>query len=393
MDNSNGKAKQNAEWSARYDSFFAVDGEITTPVATIDRNLSERYFNVGVEDGMAGQKNAGMLDQVRQSASSFQSITSSKLMGMLKKLDEKMARLREEVAHLREETERVDRYRQLVRANQKYLPKLFMKYSAILYGAVGLFLLVADASLSWQVAGRIFDSLPKAGRILIPFISIGLSLLSFYVKVFYDQVIGVPDGVSRIRYKEIRQLTGDRSDWRLIAEQFFKLLFNLAVFGAVLLIFVFLAYSRLSAIDGKNVMMANNINAKWLFILINVFMPLVAGICFSIAQKTLINRKALIGLDAEIEGKRQILEQRSQEIARVEQDHAELDAILHEWVLKQDFVSQYANHFILAYDQGFQKGFSSPDDQDRGMSLVLRVDAYRNRMFARKIRSILNTMP
>lgn len=360
--------------------------EVFAELSTTDQNIASHYYQAGESDGVFGNLRTTVSHLTKQHAVSFQKLVLGRLSGNVSGKDEKMERFRNENALLDEEIRRLERYRLLTQANSKYLPKFFMGGSIWLYVIVGLLLVAADISLSWVLAVDMFDlkqnEVFKAGVI-----SVGITMLTIFVKLYYDQYIGIPDGVSRIRYKEIRKLTGDQRDWRLTGEMFLKILFNSLILTAVILIFYFLANTRL-AVTSEMALIRNNPDAKWLFVLINLFMPVVGGICFSIAQKIHLNRKALLGLGSTIAEKKAEQEAIGSAINQLTIQQGELNLILEEWVKTNLFVDYYQGQYEHSYNQGFQQGYSSPDGQDNSLSLMKRVELYRSRHFARKMRTL-----
>jgi len=278
------------------------------------RNASKRYWGMGKSDGAIH----------RDSTSTISSLAikdSEMLHAMaLEELEGRQASMRQEIKDteghisklMREVKERTE-YLHLMLTSSRYSSNSFAWGMAVVYLACGLIILFSDFVLALQLITTGFNEFvnmdyPISDLFYDPLgvffanwqvilTSLGIATITVYIKVFYDDYLAVSDGTGQLRLRKVLREMGESQErpfWWLAIELALKTILRLGILASVLYLLYVLAEFRFQALmileDTVDVNNPMNQAAKKLFLWMTLVFPIVAGVCFSLAVKIILNR-------------------------------------------------------------------------------------------------------
>jgi len=377
-----------SHYQTAYKIFSTLEnGSLTDSVGTIEVQMKESFYVKGKQDGILGKKSDKVGEEAKLNAETLQQITISTISKRIGLAIERINYLKKQDSEQSLELSSRQEYKMLLETDKAYLPRMFRRHYAKFYFIIASVLLIADILLSYQLAPDMF-SLPENDDWLKYPISLALALIAFFVKVFYDNYIGFPDGSLRMRYKKISLQLNDGNNGWLNTELILKVIFNLAVLTALIFSFYFLGQSRFVILQKDDADLATA-DIKWLFILLNILLPVISGILFSISHRTFMNIKSLQEINSELEVFNSSIQSVKNELGLMESEKCELETYLQSWVQTIGFVDQFAIVFNSSYWEGYKEGYLNPQDVSSGDDLITIVQKMRNRLMHRQENNII----
>jgi hypothetical protein len=385
---------------------------LTIPEIEEDFKLSREYMlRSGFNDGVLGvtaTKDNEIKTIAESRAQRIYDLSQIKLQGKLK---EKETELRE-MEEIKERDELHDKqqheyYNHLI-YHFRYHPRSFSITLACLYFIIAIALVFADFPLAKKLIGEglfSFDDPSKAKRDVY-ITAIGISLCSIYIKIFYDEYIGGQYGqnlISKLKFLHLfnkkQQLDdhGDLGQQQQIAVKHGNLRKHAAkvfILAITLCALVILGIYRAKTVGGIHAAIATEQQISYIippglesltFITITLLFPIISGVCLSLsltAQQNILRlKKARKDCKISLEKYTQSLK----ELTRIKKEHADVQSEVDKWDDPDEQIKKYTIIFTSYYNQAFNIGLTQPDHYSKNQSFFKKVEAWRERIVARKI--------
>lgn len=227
--------------------------------------------------------------------------------------------------------------------------------------------------------------------------SLGIALLSIYIKIFYDEYIGPADGNSQIRAKwivdNIAEDTASKSKVKtwLYIEMGLKFLIRCIILGTTLYLLYLLAQLRFYAevsLDPQGVFALHKETRTTVFLLTLLF-PVVAGICFSLGIKVWQNRKSFKRSKNELNLAKTLLDNAITKYQLSEKQLTNAQKTFMDWITPDSFLADTKRYLIASYKNGYWIDYVNPDHNDIITDIVERMADFRNKNTARRHYSLL----
>jgi len=249
----------------------------------------------------------------------------------------------------------------------------------------------------------------------------GIAFCTIYIKIFYDDFIGVPlenlikkaSESPRADYEEIypagtedaskepsakvdedeeeasikkKQIT-DRFNrlwwWRF----FVKLTVLLVLFSTILV----LGYFRYSVITSPRIADISPAAIFLTYSLLTLIFPIISGICASLSLNSFHNwREMRKAAKEKVAAEKAALD--ASDLLRVKEKEKESNKSFLEWLSKEETIGQLTNYLIYCYKSGYQFGYLYPE-WICGGDLFTRAEALRHRNFTDPEISIIGGSP
>lgn len=303
--------------------------------------------------------------------------------------------------------------------------KKFHIFLGALYLFVGVCLIVADVPLSLGVTRKVFD---VKGHLYEYFLVVGVILLSFYIKVYYDEYLAFPVEKAVMFFK-LKNLHGTEKIFdivRVTTSSFLRFIVKtsllLTCLGTIWLLGVArhkihiyeIVKNEQSPLNKKknlpwsaNVLQKNttqtgealkkmliNIHqseeVKLSYILLSILFPFIGGVLFSLGTDQIKNVKELKLCEKKLEQEMEKYSQQKQRENVLVQKKEIAEGYI-EWMKdNNEFGSEYLEHFKFCYQYGFEKGVMvtnksldqySIADSIRQSKLMTELRALQNKLF------------
>jgi hypothetical protein len=357
-----------------------------------DHAIWHKYHLLGVEQGRQGAEDRNIQKLAEVDARHLQEMAIAEMTGFERLISEEETKTRVQCEEVKSDHGRAVNYLEFLKNNQRCVPSLYNDRIAQYYLYVGLILFLTDLFLSWLFVDAIFSLRENSEFYLRLVLTTGLGFLTFYIKVFCDYFLGVGDGMGRFRYKELVRFIGDKNTWRIDLSMFLKGFFSFLVFAAVISIFALLAQTRYDSFIKEHTELSSSVWVKWLFVSISIFLPIVAGIFFSLAQKIANNSSGLDeAIEEEIEIKKKLADYHYQ-INLCRQYLTVITGYRERWLSHGEFLLQTITWYSHAYEQGYKDGLIHPETSEKYTDPIAAMEVLRNKMMVRKSVSALNQL-
>jgi len=317
-------------------------------------------------------------------------------------------------------------YEKLKRAYQ-YNPRQFSLVLGCIYGFVALVLVLADIPLALELTrdgfnlkmdldnaiGDLFQFGTPDGffhffRVLtsnweVFFLATGVAFCTIYIKIFYDDFIGVP--LENLLKKASEPPTTDYEEWNLrkterpanngvadipteaftdkkqITARFNRLWWCRFVVKLFILLTLLFTIGVLGTFRYQ-VIVANGIapptyTTLFTFCLMTMIFPIISGICASLSLSSFHNWYARLKAAIQNALARKTLIRATDEF-RVKLEEEERNSGFINWLADPETIDQLRNYLIRCYESGFKFGYLYPE-WTYGGDLFTRAEALRNR--------------
>jgi hypothetical protein len=318
-------------------------------------------------------------------------------------------------------------YEKLNRAYQ-YNHKQFSLPLGIIYGVIAVLLVVADIPLALDLTRRGFDlktdlnnpigdlfSLTADEGFIFHFFKVlmgnwevvllatGIALCTIYVKIFYDDYLGIPlenlikkaSESPRAEYEEIKQAENGEDealeesatameapiDKKKISDNFSRLWWvrfsvKLGVLLTLLLTIVVLGGFRYYVVTSETVTAPGWITF-FTYLFLTLIFPIISGICASLSLSNLHNWAERRDAEKESSQARQEVLKATDEF-REKKEEKERNSGFIEWLDSKETIPLLTEYLIRCYESGYKFGYLYPE-WTFGGDLFTRAEAMRNR--------------
>jgi len=349
-----------------------VDADKLTNAIYNFQHYEKRLFETyGIYDGIKGvkDKNIGSSSKVRASfiVEHSRSILAGRIQGLESEFKLKTTQIEEIAEKIKEEKDFNDEINELNRTEHRN----FSYWICVFYIIIGFFMMIADFPISLGIS-KYFIELPiesldasfldkiKNPEILL--FSLGITLLSIYYKILYDEYINISPFRRRFRKEQLDKL-GQLGD-RFYA--FLRLSIKLGILVAVIYLLYHIGEMR-NALNPLSITPSDSIKSfvteqqvfyfKLVsFIGVTILLPLLSGICLSVGFTVGSNRGNLKESNNRLrrleESKRNI----EVEKTKTETTKDMLECLRKEWDHKEIKLADLQQLFVNAYYQGYRQG-------------------------------------
>lgn len=278
------------------------------------RDASKRYWGMGKSDGVIHRDSTPSISSLAvKDAELLHAMAVEELEGRQASMKQEIRDTEGHISKLIREVKECTEYLHLMLTSSRYSSNSFAWGMAVVYLACGLIILFSDFVLALQLITTGFNEFvnmdyPISDLFYDPLgvffanwqvilTSLGIATITVYIKVFYDDYLAVSDGTGQLRLRKVLREMGESQErpfWWLAVELALKTVLRLGILASVLYLLYVLAEFRFQAlmILEDNVEVDNPMNqaAKKLFLWMTLVFPIVAGVCFSLAVKIILNR-------------------------------------------------------------------------------------------------------
>jgi hypothetical protein len=420
-----------------FDNLDLSQGDNTlVPIAlkNLFDTLAKQFYNLGKQKGRLGNDDSLTIEALAHSeASLFHERVKAEVQGKVEALEIDAEFDEEHCKKMKQNYFLQKRYYDAFLNEKMSNPNSFSWLLAGVYLLAGCILLFADCVLTLNLIRIAFDfdvppeekfQLMKLGTeptwpILkhnwqVIFTSLGIALLSLYIKIFYDEYIGVTDGNEQLRRKHIidivnheKQMNQKESGEKDVIEQNlqkeinFKFRVRLIILLSTIILLGLLAALRYYAeieqakiIDSnaQSVFELHPITGLAIFMLTLLF-PIVAGICFSLTLKVKQNTNGYTESDASLKEAKKMFDHSFEKHLQSQKRMLHAKATLDNWIKNIDFLTNTKQYMISHYKTGYSIDYVNAD-QDAALitDIVERMTQFRNKVAARKHYTHLNNL-
>lgn len=236
----------------------------------------------------------------------------------------------------------------------------------------------------------------------VVFLATGIALCTIYIKIFYDDYIGIPlenlikkaSESPRADYEEVKQAEGDDDstgefvagketpvDKKKISDKFSRLWWvrffvKLSVLLILLSTIAVLGGFRYYVVTTDSVTAAPGITF-FTYLFLTLIFPIISGICASLSLSNLHNWAEKRKAEKEnSEARKEVL--RATDEFRVKEEEMERNSGFIKWLEEDKTIQLLTDYLISSYQSGYKFGYLHPE-WTFGGDLFTRAEALRNR--------------
>lgn len=359
---------------------------------------------LGEEDGRVGQKPTAVVEIALNKATQWQALIEAVFRSRLAGAKQKVQDLEELFNLAKADYESQKSYQEELQQAYRWNYKRFSRPMGLFYITISLLLILADMPLSMQLTAEGFDLTPGSFQAIV--LSIGIVLVTIFIKVYYDEYFGRPleKSVTQFKRKNLPGLqpptdSSDHKDnsiqhdnskqkdypdsdltwirrvwaWRLIVKT--GILFAIIGTFTVLGYFRFKVFREAWLDQGIATETAAEKAAEFdaafgtpaliSFILVTLLFPIVGGVFASLGLDRIQNARQLKRSRAKVQTYARTREKALGQLMKANHTKENYDSYM-TWCKKEqgDFIPNYTKYFFSCYLHGYEKGAREhlPDD-------------------------------
>lgn len=328
---------------------------------------------MGEADGKIGQNPRSMQEICLQKALQWQGFLNAAFRNKHDDVKAKWEECKERLdTAIKKRNEDIS-YQNEIEKRYRFNARKFKRLSGILYVLLAITLLIADFPLSLQVTHHGFGISNKDLFLGIinhnTLLALGIVLITFYIKVYYDEYLGdaISKTVSRFKrenlhgleaYDDPNDIKNAKRNWGIRFSV--KLLILLLLFATIIVLGIF----RHELMNESNPEFPHTWSAKWSFILISILIPVTSGVCSSIGVRRLHNYRERKQTQKQVKKSQKLIASLTKELSLLDSQQQVSQNDL-EWCSDASgFVKNYSDYFISCYLHGYHRGARDqmPDD-------------------------------
>jgi hypothetical protein len=338
------------------------------------------FSRAGFRDGVYGTPDIKIEDRAEIDARTFQNVALSELKAIVQSMRDQETDLMAISKATQQKLEKELYYNDILTINKYHIPNLFSWLLCAIYVLVGSVLLVSDFFLSTSLVEKIFDLHPQTQYWIIAMTSVGIACLSTYVKIFYDEYVGISDGLGLNRFNKLMERFEFPNSKILKAELLIKFLIKGLIFCSVFLLFYQFAQARYGVFEEIRLSDPDVKQISTSAMLI----PIVAGILFSLSFKIYHNIRALKTSDILSQKLRTISAKEFDSLDECRKYRSIAEGIYDDWVKPHQFYNDCKTYFLSFYSRGYSNGKMKPNYYEKNTDIISQMEKLRLDNGARK---------
>lgn len=328
-----------------------------------------KLFEVqGYNDGIKGVKDKNIASSAETRSNFIFEHTNAILSGSIKGLADEKKLKTLQLSDLTKELEDEKDFNDEINFLNKKEHRNFSRPIALFYIIVGISLMFADFPISLGIA-KYFIDLPvlfdetfrnKVSNPEIVLFSLGITFLSVYYKILYDEYINVSIISKKIKGSDV-------DNEKTIQDQilfYVRIIIKLSIFILLLVLLYNIGNVRnaMNEVPVKSpnpefVTDAKIFNYKLIsFIGTTILLPLLSGICLSIGFSTLSNLNNLKTSDTKLKRLQTDKQELDIKKTKIEKEEGMLHSLKEEWEKGKIKIEGLKLLFVNTYDQGYKRG-------------------------------------
>lgn len=366
--------KEREDFKKFFDEFkeqtsLNVDADKLTNAINNFQYYEDRIFDArGYDDGIKGTKDRNIQSSAKARADFIYEHASSILAGRIKGLESELALKSTRVGSLENELVYEQKFNDGINFLNKKEHRHFSRLTAWFYIVAGFAMMFADFPISLGIS-KYFIDLPisfketfmnKISNPEILLFSLGITFLSIYYKILYDEYINVsiiPERLRKDAGEEVKSILKSATG---IIRALIKL--------TILFFLLYLLYNIGNVRNALNELTIRSSHPDYVtekevfhfklisFIGTTILLPLLSGICLSVGFGTLSNFNNLKSSNntlKELLNRKQVIET---ERTNTETVQHMLKSLMEEWSDKEAKIAGLQQLFSNSYYQGFRRG-------------------------------------